>query len=264
MKNRGALIYDSPLDPLDPNDPRAIAIRLIGSDKDVLELGPATGRVTRVLHELGCRVVAIECDDSVADSVRPYCSELILGNVENLPLRERLGDRRFDVILAGDFLEHLANPAALLRELEGYLSETGYFVLSIPNVAHGSIRLSLLQGKFRYTDIGILDRAHLRFFTLDSIHQMLAEVGCVAVDVQRVRKDPFKQPYIDGPSLDGPNLPMEIRKLIESDPEAATVQFVLKAVQADSREAQSRALLQLESQIQERDVVITTLEAEIE
>ena len=264
MENRDAFVYSSPLDPLDPNDPRAIAIRLIGPNKNVLELGPATGRVTRILHELGCRVVAIEIDHSVAEKVRPYCSELILGNLEQLSLSERLGERRFDVILAGDVLEHLTDPAKLLRELKGYLSESGYLVVSIPNIAHGSIRLLLLQGKFPYTDIGILDRTHLRFFTLDTILQMLGEVGFVAVDVKRVRKDPFKQPYIEGPSLDGPDLPMEIRKVIESDPEAATVQFVLKAVLADSREAQSRLLVALESQIQERDAVIIRLQAEIE
>jgi GT2 family glycosyltransferase/2-polyprenyl-3-methyl-5-hydroxy-6-metoxy-1,4-benzoquinol methylase len=260
LKDHHAFIYDSPLDLHDANDPRAIAVRLIGSNKDVLELGPSTGRVTRVLHELGCRVVAIEIDSSVAENIRPYCSELIVGNVEQLPLREKLGDRRFDVILAGDFLEHLAIPVKLLQELKGYLTESGYLVASIPNIAHGSVRLSLLRGKFQYKDIGILDRTHLRFFTLESILRMLADAGFVAVDVQRVRTDPFKEPYVEGPSLDGPDFPIELRKIIESDPDASTVQFVLKAFPADSREAQSHLLLELESQLQEKTTTIARLE----
>lgn len=264
LKDHHAFIYDSPLDLHDPNDPRAIAIRLIGPNKDVLELGPSTGRVTRALHELGCRVVAIEIDSSVADSIKPYCSDLILGNIEQLPLREKLGDRRFDVILAGDFLEHLAEPVKLLQELKGFLSESGYLVASIPNIAHGSIRLSLLRGKFQYKDIGILDRTHLRFFTLDGIFRMLADAHFVAVDVQRVRKDPFKEPYVEGPSLDGSDFPTELRKMIESDPDAWTVQFVLKAFPADSRDAQSHILLQLESQIQGKTTMIAGLEADIE
>jgi 2-polyprenyl-3-methyl-5-hydroxy-6-metoxy-1,4-benzoquinol methylase len=253
-------IYDSPLDLNNANDPRTLALRLIAPGKTVLELGPATGRVTRVLSERGCRVVAVEQDGTMAPKLERYCSRVIVGDVERLSLEEVFGEQRFDVILAGDFFEHLAHPLELLRELKRYLSEEGYVVASIPNIAHGSVRLSLLQGKFEYKDTGILDRTHLRFFTLESILHLFTDAGFAIVDVQRVRQDPFKEPYIDGPPLDHPELSPELKRLIEEDPDAATVQFVVKAFPVNSRAAQLHTLLILQAQIQEKERTVLNLE----
>jgi len=246
-------IYDSPLNLANANDPRTLALRLIAPGKTVLELGPATGRVTRVLSEQGCQVVAVERDGAMAPNLERYCSRVIVGDVERLSLDEVFGDQRFDVILAGDFLEHLASPLKLLGDLRQYLSEDGYVVASIPNIAHGSIRLSLLNGKFEYKDIGILDRTHLRFFTLESILRLFCDAGFAIVDVQRVRQDPFKEPYIDRPPLDKPELPPELKRLIEDDPDAATVQFVVKAFPVNLSAAQLHTLLTLQTQIQEKE-----------
>ena len=258
--NRGrADIYDSPLDLNNANDPRTLALRLIAPGKAVLELGPATGRVTRVLSERGCQVVAVEQDGTMASNLERYCSRVIVGDVERLSLEEVFGEQRFDVILAGDFLEHLAHPLELLQELKRYLAEEGYVVASIPNIAHGSVRLSLLQGKFEYKDIGILDRTHLRFFTLESILRLFTDAGFAIVDVQRVCQDPFKEPYIDRPQLDQPELPPELKRLIENDPDAATVQFVVKAFPVNSAAAQLHTLLTLQAQIREKEKTVLNL-----
>jgi len=255
-----AYIYDSPLDLNNANDPRTLALRLIAPGKTVLELGPAMGRVTSVLSQRGCRVVAVEQDGTMAPKLERYCSRVIVGDVERLSLEEVFGEQRFDVILAGDFFEHLAHPLELLRELKRYLSEEGYVVASIPNIAHGSVRLSLLQGKFEYKDVGILDRTHLRFFTLESILRLFTDAGFAIVDVQRVRQDPFKEPYIDRPQLDQPELPPELKRLIEDDPDAATVQFVVKAFPVKSSAAQLHTLLTLQAQIQEKEKTVLNLE----
>jgi O-antigen biosynthesis protein len=253
-------IYDSPLDLNNANDPRTLALRLISPGKAVLELGPATGRVTRVLSERGCKVVAVEQDGTMAPNLERYCSRVIVGDVERLSLEEVFGEQRFDVILAGDFLEHLAHPLELLQKLKRYLSEGGYVVASVPNIAHGSVRLSLLQGKFEYKDLGILDRSHLRFFTLESILRLFCDAGFAIVDVQRVRQDPFKEPYIDRPQLDKPELPPELKRLIEDDPDAATVQFVVKAFPVNSSAGLLNALLTLQAQIQEKEKTALNLE----
>jgi 2-polyprenyl-3-methyl-5-hydroxy-6-metoxy-1,4-benzoquinol methylase len=253
-------IYDSPLDLNNANDPRTLALRHIAPGKTVLELGPATGRVTRVLSERGCRVVAVEQDGTMAPNLERYCSRVIVGDVERLSLEEVFGKQRFDVILAGDFFEHLAHPLELLRELKRYLSEAGYVVASIPNVAHGSVRLSLLQGKFEYQDVGILDRTHLRFFTLESILHLFTDAGFAIIDVQRVRQDPFKEPYSDRLPLDHTELSPELKRLIEEDPDAATVQFVVKASPVNSSAAQLHTLLILQAQIQEKEKTVLNLE----
>jgi GT2 family glycosyltransferase/2-polyprenyl-3-methyl-5-hydroxy-6-metoxy-1,4-benzoquinol methylase len=263
-KGGSADIYDSPLDLANANDPRTLALRLIAPGKTVLELGPATGRVTRVLSEQGCQVVAVERDGAMAPNLEPYCSRVIVGDVERLSLEEVFGEQRFDVILAGDFLEHLAHPLKLLQDLKRYLSEDGYIVASIPNIAHGSVRLSLLAGKFEYKDIGILDRTHLRFFTLDSILRLFADAGFAIVDVQRVRQDPFREPYIDRLQPDKPELSPELKRLIEDDPDAATVQFVVKAFPVNSSTARLQVLLTLQNKIQEKEKTVFHLEKALE
>jgi GT2 family glycosyltransferase/2-polyprenyl-3-methyl-5-hydroxy-6-metoxy-1,4-benzoquinol methylase len=262
-KRDSADVYDSPLDLTNENDPRTLALRLTGNDKNVLELGPATGRVTRVLHQRGCRVVALERDGAMAPNLEPYCSQVIVGDIEALSLEELFGQRRFDVILAGDFLEHLAHPLKLLQQLQRYLSENGYIVASIPNIAHGSMRLALLSGKFEYKEIGILDQTHLRFFTYDSILRLFADAGFVIVDVQRVDQDPFKEPYIEGPRLDTPELSPDLQRMIAEDPNAATVQFVVKAFPIKSSGAQLHALFTLQQEIQKKEKMLGDKDQEI-
>ena len=55
-------------------------------------------------------------------------------------------------------------------------------------MAHWSVRLSLLAGRFAYTARGILDRGHLRFYTLASI---LRELDAAGFDVERVETTPI-------------------------------------------------------------------------
>src|SRR5262249_11276316 len=107
-----------------------------------------------------------------------HCERLILADLDRqLPT---LGDR-FDAIVYADVLEHLADPLRVLRELNASLAPGGQVVISIPNVAHLWVRLSLLAGRFEYRDRGILDRDHLRFFTQRSLQSLLTAAGLAIV-----------------------------------------------------------------------------------
>jgi hypothetical protein len=52
-------------------------------------------------------------------------------------------------------------------------------VLSTPNVANWAIRLSLLAGRWRYTDRGILDRTHTHLFTRATLREAIEQAGYV-------------------------------------------------------------------------------------
>jgi len=69
----------------------------------------------------------------------------------------------------------------VLRRLSTRMRPGGTLVVSVPNIANWTMRLSLLAGRFRYTDRGILDRTHLRFFTRRSFQRMLAGAGLEVV-----------------------------------------------------------------------------------
>src|SRR5438477_12705370 len=68
----------------------------------------------------------------------------------------------YDVVLCGDVLEHLADPAAALRRLRPLVAPEGRLVASVPTGANWALRLSLPAGRRNDTDRGLLDRTHLR------------------------------------------------------------------------------------------------------
>jgi 2-polyprenyl-3-methyl-5-hydroxy-6-metoxy-1,4-benzoquinol methylase len=153
-------------------------IRLIPSQaKRILEVGCAGGQTGKALGERGFEeIVGIELNEEVAQKGKPYYDTLIVGDVENTKLP--FGEGHFDCILYGDVLEHLVNPWKVLKEHNALLRNKGTIICSIPNIRHYRIIKKLVfKGKWEYTGNGIMDRTHLRFFTLDSIQKMLEESG---------------------------------------------------------------------------------------
>ena len=78
-------------------------------------------------------------------------------------------------VLAGNILEHLRDPAALLRRIRPVLSEDTLLIVALPNVANLRVRLDLLRGRFDYTDTGIMDRTHLHLYTYRTARALLTE-----------------------------------------------------------------------------------------
>ena len=89
-------------------------------------------------------------------------------------------------ILNGDILEHLKNPKYILNTLKTLLKEDGLLYISVPNIAFLTNRLLYLQGKFEYTNIGIMDDSHLRFFTKSSILGLAKSVGLKIIRIDYV------------------------------------------------------------------------------
>jgi len=85
--------------------------------------------------------------------------------------------RRYDALLFLDVLEHLVDPAAVLRAALTLTRPGGRAYVSLPNVAHWSVRKSLLLGRFEYTESGLLDATHLRFYTAASARRLLEDAG---------------------------------------------------------------------------------------
>lgn len=153
-------------------------IRLIPPQAErILEVGCAGGQTGKALREKGFQeIIGIEVNEEVAKIGRPHYDQLIIGDIEkiNLPFEKD----HFDCILYGDVLEHLINPWQVLKGHRAFLKKGGAIICSIPNIKHYRIIKKLVfKGKWEYTEDGIMDRTHLRFFTLDSIRTMLDEAG---------------------------------------------------------------------------------------
>lgn len=148
----------------------------------VLEIGCGGGAtLARIQYQFpNAEVKGVELEENVAKLGRNQI-EIIQGNIETMQIPYE--KNYFDYIIFGDVLEHLYAPDEVLRKMKAYLREGGQFLCSIPNLMHMSVILPLLRGQFQYGDAGILDRTHIRFFTLNSIIDMLQRCGLVITKI---------------------------------------------------------------------------------
>jgi SAM-dependent methyltransferase len=219
--------YDFDAIDLDSGNVHADVVNLVEPNSRVLELGPATGYMSQALSEQrGCTVVGIEFDPEMAAKAAPFCERLIVGDLDLLDLEAELGDDRFDAIVSADVIEHLKDPLGALRRLRPFLKEGGRFVISLPNVGHGSVRLALLSGRFEYRPWGLLDSTHLRFFTRETFERLLDEAGFDLVEL-RPHELPLTAAEVE---FDPSVLPEGIVEGLEAEPDARAYQFVAKAV----------------------------------
>lgn len=140
-----------------------------------LDVGAASGFLGRALAAAGHTVVGLdrEARAAVPESYAAF-------HVADLARLPELGEAPFDLVVAGDVLEHLEDPAAALRTLAALLAGGGRMLVSVPNVAFALVRLQLLCGRFEYAERGIMDKGHLRFFTRRSLLRMLGACGLEA------------------------------------------------------------------------------------
>lgn len=145
-----------------------------GQGKKLLDVGCARGHLSSRLQAQGWNVTGIEYDHKDAEIARQSGITTIVGSAEeSLSQLEEM----FDVIVFADVLEHFVDPLHVLTLAKKRLAPDGKIVISIPNVAHVTVRLQLLLGSFNYTDRGILDRTHLHFYTKRSLREMISQAN---------------------------------------------------------------------------------------
>ena len=131
--------------------------------------------LAKELKKNGNIVYGIEIDPEQAEIAKGICEKVFVGNIEDTQFD--LPERFFDVIVFADVLEHLRKPEDVLIEMKRFLKDDGFMVISLPNIAHISMRKNLLFGSFDYDELGILDRTHLRFFTLKAALELIHNCG---------------------------------------------------------------------------------------
>jgi methionine biosynthesis protein MetW len=179
--NAAGLVEDD-LDPLryggqvlDPDEVSGIVTSMIPAGARVLEVGCGTGSISQIVRDT-CRanVVGIEPDPARAHRAADRGLKVHVGFLSRELIHET---GPFDVVLFADVLEHLPNPHAMLLMSREALRAGGAVIVSVPNVAHWSVRANLLRGKFQYQPSGIMDATHLRWFTAASVRSLLASSG---------------------------------------------------------------------------------------
>jgi 2-polyprenyl-3-methyl-5-hydroxy-6-metoxy-1,4-benzoquinol methylase len=169
---------------------------LAGSPGRVLDVGCSSGYLARPLAERGVAVVGIELDEAAATEARAVCEDVVVGDVESMSLP--FAESSFDAVLCGDLIEHLRDPEATLARLKPLVRAGGRLVLTTPNVANWAMRLSLLGGRWRYTDRGILDRTHVHLFTRRTLVDAVEAAGFRVVELDHTAPVPrFGTPAVE-------------------------------------------------------------------
>ncbi len=216
--------YETHVDATVPNNAHGIALQLVGEGKKVLELGAAAGHVTRALIERGNTVYAVESDRSLEAALREVTPHVLITDLDRLELVSNLAGHLFDVVLAGDVLEHTIHAPLILDQVRRLLDPNGYIVLSLPNIAHGDVRLALINGDFQYRDTGLLDRTHRVFYTRESACELLESNGFCDLEVF-ASTTPIGTTEIN-PRLD--ILPHTIVDFVQGDPLSSVYQYVIR------------------------------------
>ena len=183
----------------DPHSSHAVILRRLGEGRGrcALDVGAADGFLAELLTRQGWQVTALERDPAQAAKARGRCHEVIVADLDEAAPRI---EGAFAAIVYGDVLEHLGDPLPVLVALNRSLAPGGCVIVSVPNVAHLWVRLSLLLGRWDYAERGILDRTHLRFFTRRSFVRFLGDAG---LDLEELITTPVPLPLLVPPRFHG-------------------------------------------------------------
>ncbi|MBV8148188.1 MAG: methyltransferase domain-containing protein [Candidatus Eremiobacteraeota bacterium] len=154
-----------------------IVRQVVGRNQDVLDVGCGDGYFASAIGQEANVVCGI--DLIPAPRRREAFSEYVSADLnEGLSAAARRLERKtFDKVLMMDVLQQLPEPEKVLRDSLALLKPNGRLIVSLPNVANLTVRLQMLLGRFGYSDRGILDRRHLRFFTRRSARALLQQSG---------------------------------------------------------------------------------------
>jgi 2-polyprenyl-3-methyl-5-hydroxy-6-metoxy-1,4-benzoquinol methylase len=179
--------YQAVIDPSNKNNSHTLTIDFIaeangGESLEILDVGCSAGYLGEYLRAQGHHVTGIDITPEAIEKAAEFLNEAYCMKVEDYFASHP--ERKFDVVIFGDVLEHVTNAEEVLRLTARALKPRGRVVASIPNVGHLAVRAMLLEGRWEYADLGLLDRDHVRFFTRETIQKLFDDAG---YDVNEMR-----------------------------------------------------------------------------
>lgn len=230
---------------IDRNTPKPAAVyshlprqellsQITSEPKLVIDIGCNTGASCEWIKQKfpNCTTVGIEINPHAVSMAEKHVDILIQKPVDNISWDDHgVAPGTVDVILIADVLEHLENPWLTLSGLKELLSPNGIVLASIPNARNLWLIDHLSTGSWTYTNDGLLDATHLRFFTRKEIERLFKKTG-YSIQAIHHNLDPRLVSLLDS----GHNSPLiETEKIILKDVsqeeriDLATLQFLVKA-----------------------------------
>jgi cyclopropane fatty-acyl-phospholipid synthase-like methyltransferase len=197
-----------------------ILARIPPNARRVLDVGCGDGALGRAIKaRRAVEVVGITRSPEEAARARTILNQIVTADLETADLSS-LGE--FDCIVCSHVLEHLREPVELLTRLRANLAAGGIVLVAVPNTLHYRQRFAFLAGRFRYSDGGIMDRTHYRFFDWVTARRLVQDAGLSLVDARADGGFP-------GSRFLGPARGLLDRAAVTSFPGTFGAQFVLTA-----------------------------------
>jgi 2-polyprenyl-3-methyl-5-hydroxy-6-metoxy-1,4-benzoquinol methylase len=136
------------------------------------------------------QVTGVELDPMLSGLAERALTKVVTGDiVDVLQAGDGLDPRGYDVVIAADCLEHLADPAAAVELAASRLTPQGCVIVSLPNVRHWDTLWNLgVRGVWPQRPSGIHDRTHLRWFTRRGLVELLENAGLRVEALESVRR----------------------------------------------------------------------------
>lgn len=212
---------------------------MIFAGQSILEIGAGPGSLTKHLIQVpDTDVTAAEIDEDAIEILKNYCNKIYKIDL-NLPdWGKSFNQQKYDVVIAADVLEHLISPEKTLLEMKNLLKENGSILISLPHIGHNGILASLFNHDFAYSDSGLLDRTHIKFFCIKNMQDLITSAGLSIVDCKFVQREPEDTEF----ASHWKSLPKEFQFQLKKNVFGNVYQCVIKA-QLNNTATQSLDLL---------------------
>jgi glycosyltransferase involved in cell wall biosynthesis len=180
--------------------PHTLTVQRVDAGSSVIDIGCASGYVSRALKEKQCTVTGLDQFPVPADVSLDH---FVQHDLDQPDLPIDVG--QFDYVLLLDVIEHLRSPEAFVDALRKARrkDKAPQVIVSTGNVAFVLTRLMLLLGYFHYGARGILDLTHTRLFTFSSVRELFEQAG---FQIEEVRGVPAPFPLAAGDNWLGRSL----------------------------------------------------------
>lgn len=210
----------------DKNNTHSIIAKYIKKNSIVLDVGCGAGYIGKLLKDKNCKIYGIDLDEEALKIANKIGYDFVYNfsimdennkdykNFFNMPIK-------FDYIIFADVLEHIIDPGLIINNFSKKLNTNGEILTSIPNIAHFDIIKGLVNRKFNYNKIGLLDNTHLRFFTKSSFYEMIEGIKNVYnlnFSIKEIGKTISEPDYISNYEA--------IKEILNDDDEICTLQYV--------------------------------------
>ncbi len=144
------------------------------TSRKVIEIGCSSGALAREFKKLhpDANWIGVEIDPDYAELAQRYCDTTVVRNLEECgqDFYNTYSDQ--DCWIFADVLEHFKDPWKILKSIRSVIPNDGCVVACIPNAQNWNLLARLAVGDFRYENMGLLDRTHLRWFTRQTIYEL--------------------------------------------------------------------------------------------